>query len=750
VVAAFAAEDLESTLRPLPVRYEPGRLYDWQLLARSSVSYVGEPLAVVVGTNRAAVEEAIDLADIEYEPLSPVVDVEKAREGSPGVVRPEVGTNVLFSLRREKGDVDGALANAEFVIERRYHLGRHSASPLENRGILAYADTVTGELVVCTSTQVPHIVRQAIATVLGRREDSVRVLVPDVGGGFGVKAQVGAEECVVACLAQHLGRRVAWIEDRWENLAASNHAHDEWLRLTVGFTGSGLITGMDAEVLVDVGAHSSYPLSAALEPATVSSHLFGCYRMPAARLAAFGVTTNKCPTGAYRGVGASVASFATERLLDDAAAEIGLSRAEIRRRNLLGRADMPYHHAIGGRMDRSDPLGVFDRLLTSLDSAEPWLASAVKARAGRWQEPGPGPLVGIGLAVCAEHSAPGSADYRGRGVTEVPGYDSARVVFEEVGTFTVYISSAEAGQRHAAVCRRQVAAVLGVDLRLVRVVEGDTAACPVGSGTFASRFAAKQVTAALAGASRMAERLRLAAASYLGCSSSEVRQAEGGYEHPASGGQVSLAKLGEWLYRPPGATPVHSSGVPVEELGCADGEAALSCGALLTVVEVDPQSFVTKVRAMSIVEECGRVLDHDLAVGQLVGGAVMGLGDALLEEHRYDDLGQITTSSLMDYLLPSFGDAPRIKVSLLEDESLYTEHSRTGSKGVGEGGTIGAVAAIGCALSDALAPLGATLNELPGTPQRLFRACGNPATPNSRVDQLGGESAPSPHEYRLR
>jgi Molybdopterin-binding domain of aldehyde dehydrogenase len=261
----------------------------------------------------------------------------------------------------------------------------------------------------------------------------------------------------------------------------------------------------------------------------------------------------------------------------------------------------------------------------------------------------------------------------------VPGYDSARVVFEEAGTFTVYISSAEAGQQHAAVCRRQVAAVLGVDLRLVRVVEGDTAACPVGSETFASRFAVKQITAALAGASRMAERLRLAAASYLGCSSGEVRRAEGGYEHPASGGQVSLAKLGEWLYRPPGATPVQSSGVPVEELGYADGEAALSCGALLTVVEVDPQSFVTKVRAMSVVEECGRVLDHDLAMGQLVGGAVMGLGDALLEEHLYDDLGQITTSSLMDYLLPSFGDAPRIKVSLLEDESLYTE------QGAGDG-----------------------------------------------------------------
>ncbi|MGH3273287.1 MAG: xanthine dehydrogenase family protein molybdopterin-binding subunit, partial [Streptosporangiaceae bacterium] len=370
IVGAFAADDLAEVLSPLPVRYGPGRLYDWQLLARDWVSFVGEPIAMVVGSDRASVEEACELASVDFDTLPAVTDVSLARKESEDVVRPEVGSNVLFTMSRHEGDVDQALATAHLVVERRFHRGRGSACPLENRGVLAYEDAATGELLVCASTQIPHILRDAIARVLRRPERSVRVLVPDVGGGFGLKAQVGAEECLLACAAHLLKRRVAWVEDRWENLVASNHARDEHVQLKVGFTRSGAITGVDAEVVTDVGAHSSYPLSAALEPASTSSHLFGCYRVPAVRLLAAGVATNKCPIGAYRGVGAPAAAFAAERILDDAAAELGLSRLDIRRRNLLGRADMPYRHVIGGLMDCGDPLGVLEKLVTSLDPGE--------------------------------------------------------------------------------------------------------------------------------------------------------------------------------------------------------------------------------------------------------------------------------------------------------------------------------------------------------------------------------------------
>ena len=377
-------------------------------------------------------------------------------------------------------------------------------------------------------------------------------------------------------------------------------------------------------------------------------------------------------------------------------------------------------------MDCGDPLGVLEQLMASLEPGE--ALSALTEVAPRSHGPAQGrPRVGVGVSVFNEHSGPGSSVYRARGVTEVPGYDAARLVFEEGGTFSAYISSADAGQRHAAVCRVQVAKALSVDPSLVNVVEGDTASCPVGTGTFASRFAVKQVGAAVVAAGRMAVRLRRAAATQLNCSPEDVQQTEGGYEQRGGGAQVSFSALSEWLYRPPGGTGrlkrVRETETPVEEFGFSDGDSALPCGALLTVVEIDAETFIPKVRTIKVVEECGRVLDRSAVIGQLEGGAIMGLGDALLGEHHYDESGEIFTSSLMDYLLPMVGDASPVEVAIIEDETLYTERSETGSKGVGEAGTIGAVASIGCAVSDALRQLGGTLNELPATPLRVFRAC---------------------------
>jgi carbon-monoxide dehydrogenase large subunit len=278
----------------------------------------------------------------------------------------------------------------------------------------------------------------------------------------------------------------------------------------------------------------------------------------------------------------------------------------------------------------------------------------------------------------------------------------------------------------------------------VNVVEGDTATCPAGTGTFASRFAVKQVGAAVVAAGRMDGRLRRAAAAYLNCSPGDVQQTEGGYERRGSGGQVSFSALSEWLYRPPGTGEperARDAEPPVEEFGFCDGESTLPCGVLLAVVEVDPETFIPRVRTIKIVEECGRILDRSAVLGQLKGGAIMGLGDALLGEHLYDELGEISTASLMDYLLPMIGDAPPVQVSVVEDETLYTQRSETGSKGVGEAGTIGAVAAIGCAVSDALRPLGRTLNELPATPLRVFKACQQAGASQTTAADPGTSSA---------
>ncbi len=645
--------------------------------------------------------------------------------GSSELVRPETGSNVVFSTSIGIGDVEGALRDSFLIVEREFHLARQSACPLENRAVLAYEEPLTGELVVSCSTQIPHILSEAVAIALHRRASSVRVIVPDVGGGFGLKCQVAAEECLVAWVAHELGHRAVWLEDRWENLIASNHAHDERLKLRVGFTNSGAITGVEGEVTADVGAQSCYPLSFALEPSSTGGHLFGCYKMAAARISAVGVATNKCPSGAYRGVGASVASFASERILDVAAGELGLGRLEIRRRNLMSLADMPYQHPIGGLVDTGDPWAVLERLIT--------ISGVTEEEDGLALPGGDGRLEGIGVAVFTEHSAPGSAVYRRRGVTEVPGYDAAKVVLRDDGTFVVYISSADAGQRHADICRRQVADVLGVDPRLVEVVEGDSTSCPKGTGTFASRFAVAQVSAALRAASRLLGRIIEAASASFECPPEEVGLAEGGFEHRLSGRAMSLRRLAYWLYYPESARPGRSLEVPFEELGYWDGGPALPCGAVLAAVQVDPDTMIARTRRVVAVEECGKVLDRDAVIGQLRGGLVMGVGDALLEEHVYGDNGEILTASFMDYLLPSFADAFEVDVELFEDEQLFTARSETGAKGVGEAGTIGAVAAIGSGVSDALWHLGASLDELPATPQRIFSSLADAAKRSDRV-----------------
>jgi aerobic carbon-monoxide dehydrogenase large subunit len=726
IVAAFDAKGLLGHVGPLPVRFGPGKTYDWRLLADGYVSFVGEPVALVVGFDRGSVEEACELAAINYEALDAVVDVDVAQTNAE-LVRPEAGSNVLFSGQRGSGEVDALLASAHVVVERTFKLARQSACPLENRGVLSYEDPLTGELVVCTSTQIPHILRVAISTVLDRREESVRVVVPDVGGGFGLKCQVAAEECLVAWVAHHLGRRVAWLEDRWENLVASNHAHDERVRLRVGFAKDGAIAAVNADITVDVGAHSSYPLSVALEPSSTSAHLFGSYRVPAARINTRGIATNKCPSGAYRGVGGSVANFATERLLDEAARELELSRIEIRRRNLLGAADIPHQHPIGGLIDSGDPRHLFERLLDRLD-ADDGVREALARSGSRAPAPSDSPLVGVGLAVFAEHSAPGSSIYRGRGVTEVPGYDASRVELREDGTFVVALSSADAGQRHAEICQRQVADLLGVDAGDVSVVEGDTARCPKGTGTFASRFAVAQLSAALRASTRMSEHLVEAAAEYLSCAIDEVKRDGERFESGAGDASVSLKELAHWLYFPDAARTGRTFEVPVIESGYWDGGPTYPNCAVLAVVDVDPETFVAKVRKISALEDCGRVLDEDAVLGQLRGGIVMGIGDAILEEHIYSSDGEILTSSFMDYLLPTVSEAPEFDLALADDPRLFTARSESGAKGVGEAGTIGAVGAVGCALSDAIRDRGGALNSLPGTPLQLFRAFNGDST----------------------
>ncbi len=630
-------------LEPITVE-GPGLVVSrWPPLAEGRVRYPAEAVAVALAADRHHAEDLAESVFFDYRPVT----------GEP--LHPEAPDGVLFRHHFTGGDLTGELGRAARVVERTFRTARQTPLPLENRGVAAAPDG--GRLTVWTSTQVPHLARALIARCLRLPEDAVRVITPEVGGGFGLKAHVFPEEVVVAALALKLGRPVRWVEDRRENLLASAHAHEEEVGIKLALDGDGRFLAADATVVADVGAYSIFPFSAALEPMTTAQTLFGPYALRAFRFAARGVASSRCPAGAYRGVGMNAAAYATERMVDIVAAELGLDPLELRRRNVV--AEFPFRSAAGRNLDSGDYRGLLDRLETGYGELRRRQASA---RAE-------GRLVGIGIGIFNEHSGTGATEYRGRGVTAIPGNDSARVRVSAEGRIEIFTSGAEAGQGHPETYRLLAARELGVEPALVDVLEGDTDACPPGSGTFVSR-------GAVGGLSSLVEALREVA-------------------------EMDLA---------PGLDVTHS----------VDPRQVYPSGAHLALVEVDTTACIPRVLAYHAVEDCGTIVNQAAVEDQVRGGIAMGIGGVLLEEFAYGGDGQPLSSTLLDYLVPLATDMPRdVTLEHIESPSPYTA---LGSKGVGEGGTIGAFAAVANAVADAVAPLGVTLTDLPYSPDRIFTA----------------------------
>jgi aerobic carbon-monoxide dehydrogenase large subunit len=637
----------ELGLAPLTLEARGLVTIPWHPLAVDRVRYVGEPMAMTWAADRYEAEDRAEAVSVECEPLP---------EGTP--VHDAAPDGVIFSARFDSGGVDEAMARADLVLERTFKAARQSALPLECRGVVADHDSGSGVTTVWSSTQIPHLVRRGISIALGCDEASIRVLVPHVGGGFGLKAQVFSEEIALAALARRLGRPVRWIEDRRENLVASNHAHDTAVTMRVAVAADGRVIGIDADVMADVGAYSVWPLSASLEPATAAVTLFGPYAFEAIRYRARGIASNRCPVGAHRGVGMNAGVFATERMMDTIAIQLGVDQLEMRRRNAI--RELPCRTPAGRNLDSGDYLGLLERLERESGYSELRRQQEVARREGR--------LVGIGIAFFNEHSGSGSGDYRRRGVRTIPGQDAARVVVTEAGRIEIYTSAAEAGQGHAEAYRELAAGRLGLRPEQIDVIEGDTDLCPDGTGTFASRGA-------------------------VGVAESVIQALRKAVEQDLVPGTD--------------VTHVH------------DPSQVYPCGAHLTVVEVDPVGLVPRALRYVAVEDCGVIIHAGQVDEQVLGGVATGVGDVLLEEHRYSTDGQILTASLLDYLLPLASDVPPVEVHHLTSPGPTTS---LGSKGVGEAGTVGAFGAVANAVADAVRPLGAELTELPYSPDRIFAA----------------------------
>jgi aerobic carbon-monoxide dehydrogenase large subunit len=709
-VAVFTAAEMQELVGPLVAtsrmkNYHPTPIH---VLARDKVRYVGEPIAAVLAESRYLAEDAVEEIGIEFEPLPELVDPERAAELGAPLLHEAAGTNVLVAHEFSRGDHEAAFASAAVRVGGRFRSHRKTPVALENRTYMAEYDRGRGLLTLTSSTQVPGIVHDALAELLDMPGHSIRVAAHDVGGGFGGKASIYPEEILVCVLARHLKRTVRWTSDRLEDLLTTTQAFDEIVDAELALDRDGKIVALSADVISDVGAYSVYPWTAGLEPVQVISFLPGPYRVDTYRGRVRGVATCKAPTGPYRGVGRPISAFVMERLIDMAARRLGLDPVELRRRNLV--REFPYKAASGIVWDQSGFLESLEGACRTIDYADLREKQRALRAAGRW--------AGIGVATYAELTGIGSRISAAPGMPINTGTETASIRLDSTGTVTAAFGVSSHGQGLETTLAQVVAEGLGARIEDVRVLQGDSAVVAHGTGTYASRSAALAGGAATVAARELRQRV-LRAASYLfEAAVEDIDVRDGSVFVVGTDRSMTLRQLAKAVYSEMGRIPREAR----EELEVTKvydpyfGTAASATH--IAFVEIDPRTYNVSIRRYVVCEDCGRVINPTIVEGQVHGGVAQGIGAALYEEVVYDERGQNVTASLADYVVPAAGEIPSIQVEHLQQ---YVPATAGGFRGMGEGGTIGAVAAVANAVADALAPLGVEVMELPVSPERLFR-----------------------------
>jgi carbon-monoxide dehydrogenase large subunit len=674
------------------------------LLADEVVRFAGEAVAAVLAESPYLAEDAIELVEVEYEPDDALADCRAAADPDSRQVH-SGHVNALYDVTYDSGGIDEAFARAAVVVEREFRHPRLSASPIETRGVLATPD---GDGVrMWSSSQVPHALAEITASLLGLPERAVRVQSPDIGGAFGVKAHVYPEEIIVAALARRLGRPVKWIEDRAENLLAASHARDQIVTVRAAADGEGRLLALDADILCDTGAYGVYPHGHILEALGTPGMLQGPYRLPHYRYRARSVATHKAPEGAYRGVGLPVAAFVHERLMDILAGELGLDRAEIRRRNLIAADELPLTTHTGQRYDSGDYAAALELALAEID-----YASFAQRRERALAEGRP---IGIGISCYVEYTGVNRNVYQGRGMIGIPGVDSAHLTLGDDGGVSVWTTLPAIGQGTETTFAQLVADELGLELERVRVERPDTSVGPLtGTGTFASRSAILGSGALLESTRVLRERMLEDAAALLEADVADLRLHDG--EVHVVGAPQARIPASE-LLRAAADSDRYRISARFDSEAVAYPYATHVCE-----VEVDPETGGVRITRYVIAEDCGRVINPQIVEGQVAGATAQGIGGALLESLVYSEDGQLITGSFMDYLLPTAAELPPFEIHHMETPA---PGSPTGAKGVGEGGTLAPPGAIAGAVSHALS---AEFNELPLLPGRVAAASKTRAT----------------------
>jgi carbon-monoxide dehydrogenase large subunit len=697
VIAVWSAADLPEITKPIGTAIT-GRPFDQPVLARSVARYAGEPVAVVVAESAYRVADALELVEVEYDPLPPVATL---AEGVRTETRLHEGwpDNAALSVRGAVGETEGAFRGAAVVVQARLRHPRLAAVPIETRGALAYRDGETGGLVVWSSHQNPYRVRDAVATILGLPVEGVRVVLPDVGGAFGPKGSVYGEEVLVAAATLRLGRPVKWVETRREDFLSLGHDRDQEHEARIGFTRDGTIVALEDTFLADVGA---YPAEGAGLTANTVNHLPGPYRVPNYKALGTSIVTTKTVNAAYRGAGRPEAVFVMERLMDLGARRLGLDPAELRRRNLVRPEEMPYRPGLTYKdgvpvaYDPGDFPRAFERALALLHYDE-W-RKRQKAQASTPRR------IGVGLACYVQGTGLGP-------------FEGAIVRVDPSGKVYVLIGVAAQGQGHATTLAQIAASELGAAFEDVSVGAGDTTLFPFGMGTGGSRVTANAGPAVACTARAVRERAARVAAELLECAPEDVR-IERSRAHVAGvpDRSVTLGRLAQAAVKSRALKPTGEPGLNACTYFYPD-TVTWAFGTQAAAVEVDVETCAVRLLAYAIIHDSGRAINPTIVEGQLQGGAAQGIGAGLTEELLYDASAQLLTASLMDYAIPKADQLPALPVALEEHPSVINP---LGVKGVGESGAIPGAAAIANAVEDAVAGLGVTISEAPVTSARLF------------------------------
>ena len=680
------------------------------ILAAGKVRHVGEPLAVCLAETRAAAEDLAELVEADFEELPAVHDMLRARDPDSPLLHEHWDENVFLETAVDIG-FDQAAAKAAVTVKRSLRTARQCMAPIEGRGVVAVWDRNLEQLTVHSATQMPHIVRTGLAGCLGLDHGQVRVVAPDVGGGFGYKGILLAEEVCAGWLAMKLDRPVRWIEDRREHLTVGANCREHAYEITAYAAADGELLAIDCEAIVDSGAYSSYPFSACLEAAQVASILPGPYRLQGYRCRTWSVATNKPPILPFRGVARTGVCFALELIIDAVARELKMTPEAVRQRNLVTPQEMPFTNITKKDFDSGDYPEALRRAVEAIDIDG--FRARQKEQRGRKR-------LGIGLSVFCEQGAHGTSVYHGWGIPMVPGFEQATARLTPDGGLELRVGVQSHGQSLETTLAQIAYEETGIDPEKVKLVHGDTAYTPYSTGTWGSRCIVMAGGAVAAASATLARRIKAIAGHLLQADPEAVVLADG--EARAGGSAVTIEEVARTWYLKPQLLPddVDPRGLEATEgykTVKDTGTFSYACHAVTVSVDLDLGHI--ELLDYVIVEDAGTMINPMVVDGQVLGGAAQGIGTALFEEMPFDSAGQPLASTLADYHLPVAADIPTIRILHMETPSPL---SRFGQKGIGESGAIGPPAAIANAVNDALAPLGIEVTEVPLTPERVLRA----------------------------